>query len=356
MAKKPTAIVTQQPAAAAPFAVGLDIGYGVVKAVTQTQTVTFPSVAGHSRDIKFGADQIKAKYPGCQILDEDGQWFVGDLAASQIPTGELIRLRGRTANDNVTGNAFRVRMAKVALGMLMVGCYSGDREAISINIATGLPVDHMHGAAELKAALSGAHRIKTDSADFVVHVGGVRVMPQPNGTIYRQMLTSDGRINRQHTFVRTGVCDVGTYTVDVTLDDDGEYIDAESGSVESGVFTAHQRIEAAMEKDFGQKMPYKTIETTLRTGFATAFGEEIDYRRVVEDALHPLRSATLALLNDKFKAGASVDVLYLSGGGADLVFDDVLRAYPQTRKVTNPQLANAQGYLNFELYKQAQTS
>lgn len=31
---------------------GLDIGYGVVKAVTADQIVTFPSVMGHAREIK----------------------------------------------------------------------------------------------------------------------------------------------------------------------------------------------------------------------------------------------------------------------------------------------------------------
>lgn len=67
-------------------------------------------------------------------------------------------------------------------------------------------------------------------------------MPQPYGTIYSRTLTPAGDLNPAHTFMRTGVCDVGTYTVDVALDDDGEYIISESGSVESGVFTAQERI------------------------------------------------------------------------------------------------------------------
>ena len=33
--------------------IGLDIGYGVVKAVTADQMVMFPSVMGHAREIKF---------------------------------------------------------------------------------------------------------------------------------------------------------------------------------------------------------------------------------------------------------------------------------------------------------------
>jgi len=43
----------------------------------------------------------------------------------------------------------------------------------------------------------------------------------------------------------------------------------------------------------------------------------------------------------------AVDVIYLSGGGAELVFRDVMSAYPQTQLAKQAQLANAQGYLNY---------
>ncbi len=55
-----------------PLTIGLDIGYGVVKAVTSDAVVTFPSVTGHAREIKFRHEDITAKYPGEQIIDDDG--------------------------------------------------------------------------------------------------------------------------------------------------------------------------------------------------------------------------------------------------------------------------------------------
>ena len=57
--------------------IGLDIGYGVVKAITDQTAITFPSVAGHARDIKFQQDYLTEKYAGDQITDDHGQWFVG---------------------------------------------------------------------------------------------------------------------------------------------------------------------------------------------------------------------------------------------------------------------------------------
>ncbi|MBE2270209.1 MAG: ParM/StbA family protein [Anaerolinea sp.] len=325
--------------------IGLDIGYGVVKAVTSETVITFPSVAGHAREIKFQQAEIAQRHPGDQIVDNEGMWFVGDLALAQLPPGELLRLRGRTANEATMGNAFRLRLAKVAIGKLFNG--TRDRDAVHIRVATGLPCDHMRDAVELKRTLLGTHLIQTDSAEVIANVTEVMVMPQPYGTIYSRTLTSVGDLNPAHTFMRTGVCDVGTYTVDIALDDDGEYIDAESGSVESGVFTAQERIAEMLERDYRQKMPYRIIEEVLRTGKFRASGEPVDYREAVEEALAPLRSATLNLLSEKWKSGTIVDVIYLSGGGAEYVLREVISAYPQTQLVRQAQIANAQGYLNY---------
>lgn len=79
----------------ASLVIGLDIGYGVVKAVTPDATITFPSVMGHAREIKFRQDDITSKYPGDHLVDDEGVWFIGDLALTQLPPGELLQLRGR---------------------------------------------------------------------------------------------------------------------------------------------------------------------------------------------------------------------------------------------------------------------
>lgn len=324
---------------------GLDIGYGVVKAVTADQVVMFPSVMGHAREIKFQQEDMARRHPGDQMTDDEGDWFVGDLALAQLPPGEILRLRGRTANESTMGNAFRLRLAKVAIGKVMQGMWN--RDIVHIRIATGLPTDHMRDAAELKASLIGQHLIKTDTAELIAHVSEVMVMPQPYGTIYANTLTETGEINRQHTYRRTGVCDVGTYTVDLALDDEGEFVDAESGSVESGVYTAQERISAALERDYREKMPFKIVEEVLRTGIFHANGQPVDYSEIVEEALAPLRSATLNLMSEKWQRGTTVDVIYLSGGGAELVVEDVREAYPQIALVWDAQLANARGYLNY---------
>ena len=174
-----------------------------------------------------------------------------------------------------------------------------------------------------------------------------RMVARQQSTLHLNLLTETGEINDYHTFMRTGVIDVGTYTVDLALDEDGEFKDAESGSVESGVYTVQERIAALLERDHRQKIPYSIIERVLRTGVFMANGQELDYRAEVEDALEPLRSATLNLISEKWKRGATVEVIYLSGGGAELVYEPIAEAYPQTVLVPQAQMANARGYLNY---------
>lgn len=330
--------------------IGLDIGYGVVKAITDEATITFPSVAGHAREIKFQQDYLTEKYAGDQITDDLGQWFVGELALKQLTQGELLRLRGRTANEITMGNAFRLRLAKVAIAKLIRGVGHGD--VVHVTLSSGLPVDHMGDAQELKDTLTGQHLIKTDQVEMVANITDVKVMPQAYGALYAAMLTEQGEINVRHTYMRTGVCDVGTYTVDIALDDDGEFVSSQSGSVEGGVYTAQERIAAMLERDYREKIPFGMIEQVLKTGYFTASGKTIDYRAEVEEALQPLRSATLNLMSEKWQRGTTVDVIYMAGGGAELVFPDVKDAYPQAKLLKDAQLANARGYLNYARYAQ----
>lgn len=336
------------------YTVGLDVGYGFTKAIAgDNATVLFPSVVSHSRDIKFMADEIAKKYPGDHIVDEDGTWFIGDLAMSQSIEAELLTLRGRTANEETIGNVFRARLARAAIGKLFPGIHNG--EVIHIRLATGLPVDHMRDAGGLKSALIGQHRIQTDQCNFVANITECMVMPQPYGTIYSRMLKTNGELDPCHTAIRTGVVDIGRYTIDITLDDNGEYIEPESGTSEGGVYMALERIKGAVNGDFRYTPKDREAEEILKTGCIRVSGETINYQEVVNEALEPVRDATLRLMNARWGTGARVDAIYLSGGGANLVHRSIKSAYRQTILVDESQLANARGYRNFALFRQLES-
>lgn len=332
---------------AAIITTGLDIGYGITKAIVHSQNVvTFPSVAGVARDLSFGGEKITTKYPGDQIEDDHGAYFVGDLALSQIRPSEQIRLRGRTANESQYGNIFRLRMMKAALGKLFPHRKNGD--ALHLRIATGLPVSHMKDSDDLKAMLMGQHRVLSDQTDFVANVVEVIVMPQPYGTIYSKAFTETGAINNTHAdIVRCGVVDIGTYTVDVALDDDGEYIEARSGSTEAGVFTAQEYIKRHLSDKFRYDAGLREIEAVIRGERIKIDGEPVDLTLVRVEALEPMRAATLALLNECWQSARDIDAIYISGGGVPLAQREIKAVYRHAQAVEDSQTANARGYLAY---------
>jgi plasmid segregation protein ParM len=340
--------VARKKAVVSEVVVGLDIGYGQVKAVASgVDPVIFPSVWGRKSDSSFQTTQTEVGYTGDDLEDDEGAWLIGDKAVKHVAPASLRNLRGRTADESQYAHIARLRLAKAAFGKLFSDLKDGD--VLHVRLATGLPVDHMDGAEELKAQLLGQHKVSTDQADFVVNVVECFVMPQPYGTIYQQMIQSDGQLDIGYTYERTGVCDVGTFTIDAALDDDGEYIAPQSGSFEAGIHMVQRRIAEEYERLFKQKPSAKDVEMGVKTGYIKVRGQHEDFTEVRNSAVRDLSEAALNLANQVWQAGANIDVIFVTGGGAQLVYEAIQRQYPQAVLADNAEIANAQGYLNFAL-------
>jgi plasmid segregation protein ParM len=325
--------------------IGLDIGYSLVKLMIDDKGITFPSVWGLAKSFKYGEEKIASSFPGDQLTEDNTQWFIGELALSQLRPEHQRKLRG----EKDDGNAARLRLAKAALGKALPGIQNG--ETVHIILSVGLPVDHMRGAPALKAAFMGQHLIHTDQTHFVANISEVFCMPQPYGTLYNSMFTRDGEVNRCHTSKRTGIVDVGTYTVDVALDDAGVFINSQSGSVEAGVHTIQQAVTEIYENEFLEKPDYRTVETIVRTGCANVYGQPHDFSAEIAPLKEDLIEATLGLMNEKWQRGTGIDSIRVAGGGAPIVYPQIARRYPQAVLVDDFQLSNAIGYLNFARFR-----
>jgi plasmid segregation protein ParM len=342
MAKRP---VKQQPTGV--LNVGMDIGYGVLKAITPDQVIAFPSVMGAGHDFSFKADEITQRYPGMQLHDAGAHLFVGDLALSQLRPHQQRRLLGRTANETEIGMEFRRRLMLVAIGRIAASMNVSSGDVLHVRLATGLPVDHMADAQTLKEALIGQHVLETDQVSVVVNVTEVMCMPQPYGAIYSKWLTEAGAINACYTWNRTAVIDIGTYTIDAAVDDDGEFVPRESASIEGGLWTAQETISQLIEADQREKPGYRMVEQVLRTGRVTIKGKTVDLSREVAAAIQPIEETVLNLCAGLWKGGMNQDVIWAAGGGAPFVFRAIQEYFPHAHLLDESYLANARGYLNY---------
>lgn len=359
MAKRPLTPPAPEPQPAEQVVtIGLDIGYGATKAIAPGfAPIIFPSVWGLSNfPSKKDRAQIIQSNPvnATEILLDGGQeWLIGDLAQRQIGSGQLNYLRGRSGSGDSYGNDARLRFFKATIGKLgkELGLTSG--EVLHVRLATGLPVAHMDGADALEEVLKGLHQIKTDAVDFTANIADLFVMPQPYGTIYAKQFTETGEYDPCYTATKTAVVDVGTYTVDLALDQDGEYIIDESDSVNGGVYQVHQRLINNLKRDGYDMERTKPGELDsilknrcIKVGSKT---ERVD--AAVEDALEGLIGTTVNRMKQLWGTARTIDTIFLSGGGATLIKDAVLEAgYKEAVLVENSQFANAQGYCNFALF------
>jgi plasmid segregation protein ParM len=304
-------------------------------------------VWGRATDATFQTAATKTGYVGDDLTDDDGDWLVGEKALKHIAPAALRNLRGRTSDESRLAHLARLRLAKTAFGKLFSDASEGD--VVHVRLATGLPVDHMDGSADFKQLLAEQHRVQTDTADFVVNVVACFVMPQPYGTIYQQMIRSDGSLNPYYAYERTAVMDVGTYTLDAAFDDDGEYIDSRSGSAEAGIHLVQMAIATEYERRYKQKPAYRDVETGVRTGAIRVRGEWDDFTEVRQRAVDDLCAAALNLATSVWQAAADIDVIFVTGGGASLVVDALRAQFPQAVLADNAGTANAEGYRHYAL-------
>lgn len=326
-----------------PLVAGIDVGYNTTKAFAWgLDAVKFKTIYGYGRDLGHEVEKISKQHPGEQITLDNTQWFVGQLAARHLQVNEHLLLRGR---ENV--HDIRVLMIIASIGKLLKGLYSN--KVIRVQLTIGLPVTHMKDAAKLKELLIGRHLIDTDAAKFPVEIEAVAVMPQPDAVINAYSLLPNGEENPAYTFYKVGVADNGGYTIDTATEEDGTFIRAGSGTKESGLYLAYDRVGELYQSTFNEQPSERQIEKILLArGKFNAYGtQEFDWSREVERELKPCRDATIELCRESFKSGAELEIIFHVGGPAPLFHDDVRMEYPHAIMPANSQDVIALGYLHY---------
>lgn len=325
-----------------PLPLGIDVGYGASKVLAWGfGIILFKTIYGHERDLGYDESRILAQHPGEAITTDEGSWFIGDLAATQLTPREQLSLRGR--ND---ANTVRRLMVLAALGKLFPGLHTD--KAIRVILCTGLPVSHMAGAAKLKEELMGRWLVSTDQSRFPVEIEYVGVMPQPNGTISAYSLLPNGEENPHFVYNKIATVDNGKFSVDLSTEEGGLHIEAQSGTMETGLHTAFERMATRYNKEFGEIPDDRTVENIfLNGGKFKASGVDQDWSEEVKTDLKPMRDATISLCREKIGRAVQHELILNVGGPAPLVAEEIKREYRQGMMPANPQTLNALGYLHY---------
>src|SRR5690554_2413080 len=156
--------------------IGIDIGFGFVKATDGQKQVIFPSVVGEGRNIRYNTGINNSNIMDNLILQLEGNnYFVGDLANRQ---SDIVM---STLSQNRINSIEHEVLFCTALGLL-------NPTIEGVNIVTGLPVNEYSD--EMKEKLSqhikGTHVFKLNNKPYLYNIKNCKVIPQPFGTIFDQ--------------------------------------------------------------------------------------------------------------------------------------------------------------------------
>jgi len=315
----------------------VDIGYGYTKGIgPDGLRFSFPSVTGTAEEIRFATDLIRGGevHP---VTHSDRSFFYGEqaLLQSRIQSAIFDRSRVHDRTYKMLFIAALVEMSKLA------------PDTTRVQVITGLPVGFFGDRAQVVESFEGAYRITTDHA-IKLAVESVFVVPQPFGSLFRELLSEQGKIVQSDIERgRLGIIDVGTYTTDFVVSDDLRYVQRISGSIPIGWNEVTSRVQQALGDLHRLELMPHEVDRAVQAGEVRVRGEPVPLKPLIEPAMADIQTAVIAHARDLWGEGAQLDMILVSGGGGPYLFDAIHDVYPHARLLDNAFWANAEGFYRF---------
>ncbi|HEY3367344.1 MAG TPA: ParM/StbA family protein [Symbiobacteriaceae bacterium] len=318
--------------------VGIDVGYGFVKAYDKQEWFTFPSVVGLAGDTpRYGGLNAGSKVRNMSITLDGQDYHVGEQAVRQ----STFAFRS-LSQSRLEANEFKV-LCLTGLGLM------ADRPNTSMNVVTGLPPGLMYQEAKIMQMLRGDHRVALrlgkDILERTISVENVQVFPQPMGTYFAEVLDSKGQV-KDDTLVssRVAVVDIGYGTTDLAVVDAGEYVPHLSRSVPVGFAAVSDVISEKLRREFGLLRESYVLDQAVSAGSLKVAGQTKDITPIRDLAYKGLATKLLTEIFSSWDPRA-MDTIIFTGGGSKPLEPYLLPHFTNAHRVDPGQTANARGFL-----------
>jgi plasmid segregation protein ParM len=317
--------------------ISIDIGYGYTKGVgPDGWRFSFPSVIGNAEEIAFTSDLIVSQ-TGPTVGYGGRRFFYGEQALLQSRLRTAIFDRSRTRDET-----YRLLFVSSLAEFARYSPQGG-----KLNVVTGLPVAFFADRDDVVISLAGEYRIKLEDT-VVFDVEHVYVVPQPFGSLFRELLSEGGVIsNVDVEHGRVAVIDVGTFTTDFIVADALRYVQRFSGSVPLGWSEALNYVQRELSSRYRLDLTLHEVDKAIRNGSARVKGEPISLEPLLAAAVRELEMALVAKARDLWGEGVNLDAMLITGGAAPQLAGAIQSLYPQARLVPDSFWANAEGFYRF---------
>ncbi len=312
----------------------INAGHGYVKIVLITdghvQGVTLPALVGQAQQQLAGAIQR------IQNVEVGGRaWWVGDDAL--ISRNPLTALNQERIKDPI----FLPALVRGALSRLESNGADVAETIRGALCVTGLPATWSTDK-ELAGAL--VQRLKEAAP-----LGSVRVIAEPLGVLYAELLDDDGEIAGVPELQqgRVAVVDLGHHTVDVAVMEHLVPVPTSLVTYQLGTARLLQVIQQRLSAMFEVELPLYKVDQAVRSGTIRLGGVEEPLPAGWDAPFYENgREIASRLVEAWGGSGRQFDMVLIGGGGAEVpALVEALQArFKHARPVRDGQLAIALGY------------
>jgi len=214
-------------------------------------------------------------------------------------------------------------------------------------VVTGLPVAFYNDKAVLRERLLGVHKVTREGRHGqTFKVNECRVIPQPFGALLAAALDDRGRIADQDLATGSvGVIDVGGKTTNLLSVKRLAEIGRETESVSVGAWDVVRAVRGFLvDRCPNLELRDHQVVEAIIARQVRYYGQAVDLKPVVDAALEPMANQVIAQASQLWNGGAGLGAILVAGGGALLLGPYLKAHFRHARIVSEPVLANAEGY------------
>lgn len=319
---------------------GIDLGYGFVKATDGKTDYIFPSVVGSGGSLftnNFFEEKPQNVINNLSVNINGNLFFVGDLAIkkSQFATRSLWEDKIR---DNNT----------LVLFLTAVGLFANSLNK-SFNIVTGLPTACYNVYKDqMKEKLLGKHNITFNLSkkkeEIEIKIDNVEIVPQPYGTFINEFIDEKGNIiDDELKYLKIGIIDVGFKTTDFLVVNGFDYIERLSDSIQVGISNAYRIFSDQIKLEYNFSIENYKLDAIFKDEKLKIYGKEKDVSRIKRDSLIKLAQKIIIEAKSLWEE-KELDRIYITGGGGIEVSKYLLDQFNNAYVVNLPQFANVKGF------------
>ena len=260
--------------------------------------------------------------------------------------------------DRYDTNEFRL-LASFAIGELAKDFEEAKNGILEVIIVTGVPTNDFNESSvkSIIKVLNGDHNVTIDEESLNIRVKEVKVLPQPIGTVYNEMLDKEGFLQKENYLEeQVTIVDIGGGTILIDTLVNMNLADTGRTQKESGAYKIYETIVNNCSKDRIPSITTNNIERILRDNNDNKYyykpnkNESYDITKHVEKAKIKYTREVVNIINTTLKGTSKIDTLLFTGGGANLIDQkQILNTFKHAIFVKNSEVANVEGFYKYGL-------